>query len=170
VISDYHFGVHTGLDMLALVRRQDPGMPFILLSGTIGEERAAEAIREGASDYVMKDRLTRLPGAVRREVAAAEARNARHRLESQQQQAEERYRTTFERVPVGIGQDAREKLLLQSDRLECAPPSDDRDALIGAVGVSHALTRLTLRAQEMQLAAAQEMARIGSWTYDFATG
>lgn len=103
IVSDYNLGGLAGLDALKMVRERDPDVPFIVLSGTIGEERAAEAIREGANDYVTKDGIGRLPGALRRELAAAESRAAKRRLEARLRNAEERYRRTFEQAPVGIG-------------------------------------------------------------------
>ena len=74
VLSDYSMPGWTGLDALALVRDLAPDLPFIIVSGTIGEEIAVEAMQSGASDYLLKDRLTRLPAAVRRSLAEAELR------------------------------------------------------------------------------------------------
>ena len=74
VLSDYSMPGWTGLDALTLVREMAPDLPFIIVSGTIGEEIAVEAMQSGASDYLLKDRLTRLPAAVRRSLAEAELR------------------------------------------------------------------------------------------------
>jgi signal transduction histidine kinase len=74
VLSDYSMPGWTGIDALALVRELAPDLPFIIVSGTIGEEIAVEAMQHGASDYLLKDRLTRLPAAVRRALAEAELR------------------------------------------------------------------------------------------------
>jgi len=74
VLSDYSMPGWSGLDALAIARELAPDLPFILVSGTIGEEVAVEAMRSGASDYLLKDRLTRLPAAVERAVEAAEVR------------------------------------------------------------------------------------------------
>ncbi|HRE82720.1 MAG TPA: ATP-binding protein [Opitutaceae bacterium] len=60
VLSDYSIPDFDGLSALELARKYCPDKPFIFLSGTIGEERAVEALRRGAVDYVMKDRPTRL--------------------------------------------------------------------------------------------------------------
>jgi PAS domain S-box-containing protein len=103
VISDYNLMTgRTGLDALRAVRERDADVPFIILSGTIGEERAAEVILAGAQDYVMKDRMGRLGAALRRELAAAETRAAQRRLEVRLRRVEERYRRTFEEAPIGI--------------------------------------------------------------------
>ena len=57
VIADYHLHGYTGLDALAVVRRADALLPFILLSGALGEEHAVDALRSGATDFVLKDNL-----------------------------------------------------------------------------------------------------------------
>ena len=112
VISDYNLGPFTGLDVLREVRSRNLDIPFILVSGTIGEERAADAIREGAHDYVSKDRLGRLPGALRREIDAARTRATRRQLEASLAEVQQRYRNTFEQAPIGIAHGDREGRLL----------------------------------------------------------
>jgi PAS domain S-box-containing protein len=80
VLADYRLPGWSGLDALGLLRRQDKDTPFILFTGTVGEETAVECIKEGANDYVLKDRPARLPHAVRRalqdRLMRAERRNA----------------------------------------------------------------------------------------------
>lgn len=81
VLSDYEMPQFNGLRALQLAKLHCPGVPFIIVSGTIGEETAVEAMRHGAMDYLMKDRLGRLgeainqaleKGRLRRENRAAE--------------------------------------------------------------------------------------------------
>lgn len=74
VISDYTMPKFDGIEALHVVRHLIPQTPFIFLSGTIGEERAIESIREGATDYVLKSNMRRLPVAVRRALSEAEER------------------------------------------------------------------------------------------------
>ena len=66
VIADYRLPDYTGLEALEHVRRHDALLPFVLVSGALGEERAVEALRAGATDYVLKHGLARLASAVRR--------------------------------------------------------------------------------------------------------
>src|SRR5216117_3315402 len=73
ILSDFSMPGFYGMEALRLAREMAPGVPFIFVSGTIGEERAIEAIRLGATDYVLKDNLRRLGTALRR--ALAEARD-----------------------------------------------------------------------------------------------
>ncbi|MBI1223857.1 MAG: PAS domain-containing protein [Bacteroidetes bacterium] len=72
VISDYSFPEFNGLDVLKFVRERNQLIPFILVSGVIGEEHAVEIMKGGASDYVMKSSLIRLPVALRKEILDAE--------------------------------------------------------------------------------------------------
>jgi hypothetical protein len=77
VLADYTLPGFDGLAALKIVQRTCPDVPFIFVSGSLGEERAIEALKSGATDYVLKDRLQRLPAVVRR--ALTEARERRER-------------------------------------------------------------------------------------------
>ncbi len=78
VVADYRLPDCTGLEALEFVRRHDTLVPFILVSGALGEERAVAALRAGATDYVLKDGLARLAAAVNR--ALDERREHEHHL------------------------------------------------------------------------------------------
>jgi two-component sensor histidine kinase len=86
ILSDYSLPSFDGGTALALTRTKAPDTPFIFVSGVLGEERAIESLKLGATDYVLKQRLQRLPLAVERALSEAEERNERQR-------AEERSRT-----------------------------------------------------------------------------
>ncbi|MBE7437804.1 MAG: EAL domain-containing protein [Spirochaetales bacterium] len=75
VLSDYSLPGYDGMAALAHCRELYPDLPFIFVSGTMGEEVAVEALREGATDYVLKDRLKRLGPAVRRALQAVKDAN-----------------------------------------------------------------------------------------------
>jgi two-component system cell cycle sensor histidine kinase/response regulator CckA len=81
VISDWSMPTFSALEALAMLRRSGKELPFIIVSGTIGEETAVEAMRSGAQDFVLKDRLARLVPAVERELRQRETRDARGRAE-----------------------------------------------------------------------------------------
>jgi signal transduction histidine kinase len=66
VLADYRLPDYTGLEALEHVRRRDALLPFVLVSGALGEERAVEALRAGATDYVLKHGLARLAASVHR--------------------------------------------------------------------------------------------------------
>jgi two-component system cell cycle sensor histidine kinase/response regulator CckA len=77
ILSDFSMGAFTGLDALKIVQQECPLTPFIFLSGTIGEDRAIEAVRAGAQDYVLKDRMKRLITAIQRAMRDTHQRKQR---------------------------------------------------------------------------------------------
>lgn len=79
VLSDWSLPRFSGLEALAVVRARDPDLPFIVVSGSIGEEAAIDALHRGADDYVLKDRMARLGPAVRRALDARRLRAERER-------------------------------------------------------------------------------------------
>jgi two-component sensor histidine kinase len=83
IISDYNLPGFDGLAALEIVRKSGKDIPFIIVSGTVGEETAVEAVIAGAQDYVMKDNLRRVPVAVNREIANRKLREEK-RIADQQ--------------------------------------------------------------------------------------
>jgi two-component system cell cycle sensor histidine kinase/response regulator CckA len=81
VLSDFELPQFDGLAALALLKERRPDVPFVLVSGTIGEEIAVAAMRQGAADYLLKDRLSRLPTAVRSALEQARLRREKRELE-----------------------------------------------------------------------------------------
>jgi len=88
ILSDYSLPAFNGLEALQLVRRSSKDLPFILVSGQIGEEKAAEAFRIGATDILLKDRLAQLGACVNRALREVEERAERVHLEAMFQQAQ----------------------------------------------------------------------------------
>jgi DNA-binding NtrC family response regulator len=99
IFSDYSLPSFDGLSALKLAKEIRPEVPFILVSGAIGEDRAIEALKSGATDYVLKQRLERLVPTVRRAVREAEERTERSRAEEALGRSEARYRTLVEQIP-----------------------------------------------------------------------
>ena len=83
ILSDFSMPGFDGMSALALARAEAPGVPFIFLSGTIGEERAIEALKCGAIDYVLKSNPMRLVPAIKRALADAELRRTSQLAEQQ---------------------------------------------------------------------------------------
>jgi signal transduction histidine kinase/DNA-binding NarL/FixJ family response regulator len=77
VIADYRIPGFSGLEALAMVQERRMDVPFVIVSGAIGEETAVEAMLAGAHDYVLKDNLMRLGAAVTRELREAQVRKER---------------------------------------------------------------------------------------------
>src|SRR5450759_1538223 len=88
ILSDFSLPTFDGLSALEIVRAKWPDLPVILVSGTLGEERAIDSLKSGATDYVLKERLVRLAPAVRRAMQEVEERAERRRLEAQFIQAQ----------------------------------------------------------------------------------
>jgi two-component system sensor histidine kinase UhpB len=91
ILADYWLPGFTGLEALEAVRKVDALLPFVLMSGTLGDERAIESLKSGATDYVLKDNLARLLVVVRR--ALAEHQERLHHLATQRalQESEARF-------------------------------------------------------------------------------
>jgi signal transduction histidine kinase len=90
VLSDYNLPGFGGLEALALVRQHERALPFVLLSGEIGEDVAVQAMRLGASDYLLKHNMARLAPALRNAVAAAQAERAREAADRELAQSRQR--------------------------------------------------------------------------------
>ena len=81
VLADYNLPNWRGLEALTLLRRQNLDIPMILVSGTLGDVLAVECIRQGVTDYVLKDSLARLPEVIRRALQEKYERTLRHEAE-----------------------------------------------------------------------------------------
>jgi PAS domain S-box-containing protein len=102
VLSDFSLPAFDGLSAMETVRAQWPAIPVILVSGTLGEERAIEALKCGATDYVLKERLGRLAPAVRRAMQEVESRAKNRQTEAALQEMEQRLHIVFNESPLGI--------------------------------------------------------------------
>jgi diguanylate cyclase (GGDEF)-like protein/PAS domain S-box-containing protein len=99
ILSDFSMPGFDGMAALAMARELTPETPFIFVSGTIGEEYAIRALKSGATDYVLKTNLMRLPAAVERALAEAQERRDRLRTEVELELARERLTTIFNSLP-----------------------------------------------------------------------
>jgi diguanylate cyclase (GGDEF)-like protein/PAS domain S-box-containing protein len=81
IISDFSMPQFDGMSALRIARAEAPEIPFVILSGTLGEERAIDALKSGATDYVLKGNLARLAPAVIRALGEAESRRTVRRAE-----------------------------------------------------------------------------------------
>lgn len=102
IIADYVLPSFDGLAALDIAMRDAPGVPFILVSGTLDEETATEAMRRGATDFVTKQRLKRLPAAVLRAAAELAERRARQKAEDALRNSEESYRLATRATRLGV--------------------------------------------------------------------
>jgi signal transduction histidine kinase len=112
IIADYRLPQFDGLSALALVKERGLDLPFIIVSGYIAEDTAVAAMKAGAHDYVMKDKLGRLGSAVERELREAEVRRERRR-------AEEALRRAYEELEMRV-QERTAELKTANTRLQNA--------------------------------------------------
>jgi PAS domain S-box-containing protein len=99
ILGDYSLPAFDGVSALKLAKAIRPEVSFILVSGAIGEERAIEALKSGATDYVLKQHLERLVPAVRRVVEEVEERSKRKHLQEALRRSERQFRTLIEQIP-----------------------------------------------------------------------
>src|SRR5579871_1088688 len=99
IICDYNLLGSTAMDVLEALHRMEKDIPLIVVSGSVGDEAAAECIKRGAMDYVLKDRMARLPASVEAALAAKSLRALRKRAESALRESEEEYRLLFDSNP-----------------------------------------------------------------------
>jgi len=97
ILADHAMPSFSSTEALQMVKERGLDLPFIIVSGQIEEKTAVEAMRAGAHDYVMKDRLARLAPAVERELREAEVRRARSEYEEQLRQAQEELETRVQK-------------------------------------------------------------------------
>ena len=88
ILSDYYLPGFSGREALKIAQELYPDIPFIIWSGVLGDEAAVELIKQGATDYVLKDRPARLPSVVKRALAEVEQRARLAHLEAQLLQAQ----------------------------------------------------------------------------------
>jgi PAS domain S-box-containing protein len=96
ILSDYNLPGFSAPEALAIVQQSGLDLPFIIISGGIGEDVAVAAMKAGAHDYLMKGNLARLPPAVERELREAATRAARRQAENALRESEQRYRLLWE--------------------------------------------------------------------------
>lgn len=102
VLSDYHLPDFSGIEALNIARDKYPLIPFVFVSGTMGEDVAIESLLNGATDYVLKNRLERLGSAVIRAYNEAQAKMARFNAEKALLQSEENFHRSLSESPLGI--------------------------------------------------------------------
>jgi PAS domain S-box-containing protein len=98
VIADYNMPAFTAPEALKILQSRKLDLPFIIVSGTIGEDTAVAAMKAGAHDYLIKGHLTRLVPAVERELREAQERHKRSITEQALQESEERFRQLAENI------------------------------------------------------------------------
>ena len=127
IVSDFFMPNFSGIDALKIVNEMELNTPFIVVSGVVGEEKAVEMMLAGAHDYVMKDNMSRLVPAIRRELTEAQSRREKKHAEKEL----EKYRNHLEDL---VHERTKELQNVQSELLR-----KERMALLGQLvaTVSH---------------------------------
>jgi CheY-like chemotaxis protein len=102
IISDFSMPQYDGLKAFEIANQHGSDIPFIFVSGVLGEDRAVAAMRAGAKDYVLKGKLERLGPVVSRELAEAASRRKRVEVERALQIEERRYRSIFDSAAIAL--------------------------------------------------------------------
>ncbi len=100
VLADYRLPDWTGLDALSQLQQMEKDIPFVLVTGTLGEEAAVECVKQGVTEYVLKQHLARLPVAVHRALQEKALRKARALAEQSLRESEASFRLLFANIPV----------------------------------------------------------------------
>jgi two-component system cell cycle sensor histidine kinase/response regulator CckA len=139
ILADYRLPMYDGISALRLALERRPDVPFIFVSGTIGEEAAIAALTKGATDYVLKQGLIRLGSAVQR--ALQEARNRRERLQAERalEESEYKMRSILDSVDEGFIVVDRQYHILSANRAFCGMVNLPEDRVVGETcyAVSH---------------------------------
>jgi two-component system cell cycle sensor histidine kinase/response regulator CckA len=92
ILCDFNLPDYDGISALSVARERQPDVPVIVISGSLNEEEAVECLHLGATDYLLKQRMERLPNAVRRAIIASDELRRRRQTESELRASEERFR------------------------------------------------------------------------------
>lgn len=131
VVSDYSMPGFSALEALQVLKQSGFDIPFIVLSGNIGEETAVESMRAGAHDYVMKGNTARLLPAIDRELREATGRRQRRRAEETLLESEQRFRSIFLNAITGMVTLSAEGQFLQVNPAFCKMLQRSEAELIG---------------------------------------
>lgn len=105
VVADYHLPGFNGLDAWALMRESGIQLPFIILSGAIGEAAAVDAMHRGVDDYLLKDNMQRLAHVIERALDMAETRRAKARADAELAESRQRLAELAEHLQTSIDQE-----------------------------------------------------------------
>ncbi|MGB7573040.1 MAG: PAS domain S-box protein, partial [Thermodesulfobacteriota bacterium] len=133
ILGDYKLPSFDGLSALGIVLEKCPDVPFLFISGTIGEELAIETLKTGATDYVLKNRLSRLVPAVNRALKEVEERNKRKRAEETLRQSEATLRALINAPTDSVLLLDTRGVILDLNEIAAERLGKSRDELIGTL-------------------------------------
>jgi signal transduction histidine kinase/two-component SAPR family response regulator len=119
ILSDYSLPAFDGLSAMRMVAEKNYNVPFLIITGTLGEEVAIETLKSGATDYVLKHRLSRLVPSMRRALREAEERAERKRAEMALRDNLALHTTLVESLQMGVLVENDSQLVLNANRMFC---------------------------------------------------
>ncbi|MBI5385308.1 MAG: PAS domain S-box protein [Verrucomicrobia bacterium] len=131
ILADYSLPAYDGLSALQVARKERPEVPFIFVSGSLGEENAIDALHHGATDYVLKQRLHRVGVAVRRALRDVEAARAQRETLAALRDSEMRFRAVWEHSVDGMRLTDPEGILVAVNEAYCQLAQMPREELEG---------------------------------------
>jgi PAS domain S-box-containing protein len=102
ILADYNLRTWTAVDALEVLKKSAKDVPFLVVTGSVGDEAAVECIKQGAADYVLKDRLQRLPVVVETALREKAHREEALRLQEDIRRAKKEWEVTFDTVPDAV--------------------------------------------------------------------
>lgn len=159
ILCDYSMPGFSAPAALELLKGVDPDIPFIVVSGTVGEEEAVKALKAGASDYLIKNNLARLVPAIEREIVDAENRRTKKLLEQQLAQAQRLH--SVGRLAGGIAHDFNNMLTAINGFCELAlrQLSEDHPVRNNLVEIKKAGERSALLTSQLLAFSRQQLLR-----------
>jgi PAS domain S-box-containing protein len=162
ILADYNLPSFDGLSALKIAQRQNQGVPFIFVSGTLGEEVAIESLKIGATDYVLKTRLSRLVPSVQRALREAKERAELRRSEETLRESETRFRTFVDHAgDAFFVYDLEQKTLVDVNREACESLGYSRQELVGKTPFAY-----HVESYEPEMESVAERAAAGETLFD----
>lgn len=142
IISDYNIPGITDMESLHLVKKLSPNTPLIYVSGEVGEERAVELLREGATDYVLKNRLSKLPIAIQRSLKEMDDRELVKKKEEELKKSNEFRSSILNALSIHIAVLDQEGVIVETNNAWEGSIRQDRHALQGVEKGENYLERI----------------------------
>jgi two-component system, NtrC family, sensor kinase len=131
ILADYRLPMYDGMSALQLAKELRPDIPFIFVSGIMGEEAAIESLKSGATDYVLKHRLSRLAPAVKRALAEVQEHIALRKMEHLILAATIQWSDSFDAMSDGVSIHSTDRTILNVNRAACRLLGKTAEEVIG---------------------------------------
>lgn len=145
ILADYKLPTFDGLSALLIAREQCPDVPFLFVTGTLGEETAIEMLKQGATDYILKDRLFRLGPAVLRAINEAAERQKRKRADEALHKSAGEIADLYNNAPCGYHSLDKDGVFVRMNDTELSWLGYAREEIIGKVKFPELLTPESLQ-------------------------